>query len=1015
MRHSSIVVIAGLCAAGSLAQGIDATALGVCLDDTGRAVEAVRLAFENEATGFRREARSTADGSFRARFLPSGRYRIEMSKAGFQTLIQTGVELSVGGQAQVGCTLRVSALATQVEVVAELSQVETTNPLMSTLVDAKKVSDLPLNGRDLMQLMQLQPGVQAARTDPGDIVTGSKGTRITVAGARPSTNVFMLDGTVINNLGNRVAGGATGSLTGVETVKEFRAYTNSYSAEFSRAAGGAFNIVTKSGTNAWHGSAFEFLRNDNLDARNFFDGARPEFRRNQFGGSLGGPIVRDRTFFFGSFEGFRQQLGQTILRTVPDHEARQGRLNGVDVGVAPAVRPYVALWPAQTSDPVPGDGSALYTRLFTQPVQENFYNARVDHQLSATDSLFARYTISDSSQSFLSDEVFPEYPNRLTNRPQFVTLQETKILSASAINELRLGFARSNPLERMQAENIRPEMAFIPGQAQGAITIGGFDAFGPDRNVPRRLTQNSFQLNDQVAITRGRHAFTAGMQVERLHYNVVSASQLRGEFRFTNLANFLRGTPSSFDGVLPGAADFTRGYRQTLAGWYVQDALRLSRRLTVNLGLRHEFVTVPTEQHGRLNNLLSLTDARVTVGPPFTTGKTNFAPRVGFALDPRGDGRTAIRGGFGLFYVPFVANQWWNSMVRLPPFAVTARATGAAATFPNAAAGLAALGRESISSIDARPDQPYMLHFNLNVQRQLARSTVATIAYTGSRGIHLGREADFNIGGPNDPVRRNPNFARIRLRTWDARSFYNSLQASLQRQFRAGLQFQLSYTFAKSIDEASGELGRIEFNNGQARTSDPYNRRNDRALSSFDVRQNLTANLTWDLPGRYGRGWQVNNIVTFTSGIPFTPIIIADLDRDGTDDNEQRPNLRPGASNNPVLGRPEQWFDPAAFTSIEAGARGNLGRNTIMGPGLAMVDLSLAKTFSLPRWDRAQLQLRIETFNALNRANFSSPTRANLEIFTEAGPAAAALPTVGRITSTSTTARQSQLALRLVF
>lgn len=1007
--------LAVLCPLGARAQSIQASASGICRDEKGQAISGARLLFHNEETGAARIVVTGADGHFHARFLPLGLYRIEVSKDGFRTEVRTGTELSVGREAALDFALRVSGVEQRVDVRAELSQVETTNPLLSTLVDAKKVSDLPLNGRDMVQLMQLQPGVQAARTDTGDIVTGSKGTRITVGGSRPSTNVFMLDGTVINNLGNRVAGGATGSLTGVETVREFRAYTNSYSAEFSRAAGGAFNIVTKSGTNALHGSAFEFLRNDNLDARNFFDGERPEFRRHQYGGSLGGPLIRDRTFLFGSYEAFREQLGQTIIRSVPDLAARQGLLNGVTVPVAASIRPYLALWPQPTSDPVPGDGSAIYTTVFGRPAREDFFNVRVDHRLSAKDSLFARYTGSHSSQTFLSDETFAEFPNQLTNGPQFFTVQETRILSPLTINEMRVGFARSNPLEQVLNPSIRPELAFVPGESVGLITISGFDLFGPDRNVPRRLTQNSYQFSDQLSLNRGRHSLTAGVQLERLQYNVVSSSQLRGEFRFSTLTDFLRATPATFEGTLPGARDATRGYRQTLAGWYAQDTLRLSQRLTFTVGLRHEFVTVPTEQNGRVNNLHHYLDPKVTVGPPFVTEKKTFAPRAGFALDPLGDGKTAIRGGFGLFFVPMLANQWWSSLVRLPPFSITARATGAAATFPNPIAGLIALGREALAVVEYDHEQPYMMHFNLNVQREVARSTILTVAYAGSRGVHLGREADFNIGSLGNPVRRNPNFGRIRYRTWDAHSFYNSLQTSLQRQFRGGAQFQVSYTLAKSVDDSSGELGRVEFNNGQSRTSDPFNRLRDRGLSSFDVRQNLTANFTWEPPWRRARGWQLNGIATFTSGIPFTPIIVPDLDQDGSDDNEQRPNLKPGASKNPVLGRPEQWFDPSGFESIARGTRGNLGRNTITGPGVAMLDWSVARTFVLPKWERLRLQLRAESFNLMNRTNFASPSRANLEIFNEAGPAAKPLASVGRLTSTVTTARQTQLALRLSF
>jgi hypothetical protein len=1003
------------------AQNVQAVISGTCRDETGLAIQGAAVVFRNVETGWSRSTVTGPDGRFQGASLALGEYRIEASKAGFRSEARGGVMLHVGREAVIDFTLRVSQMEERIEIVAEASMVETSSPAVSGLADAKKVSDLPLNGRDIVQLIQMQTGVQSARTDGGDIVTGSKGTRIVVAGARSSMNVFMLDGTVMNNLGNRVAGGATGNLTGVETIREFRAYTNGYSAEFSRAAGGAFNIVTKSGTNSLHGSVFEFLRNDNLDARNFFDGARPEFQRNQFGFSIGGPLARNRAFYFASYEGFRERLGQTVIRTVPDVEARQGILSGVQIPVAASVRPYLGLWPAQTSDPTPGDGSALYTSLFSRPVSEDLVNVRVDHQLTSSGTLFARYTGSTSWQNFLSDETFPQFPNRLSNHPQFLTVQEAHVLSPSAMNELRAGFARSNPYERMIDEQVRPDLAFIPGEALGVLNISGLDFFGPDRNTPRRLTQNSYQLSDQFTLARTRHTLSAGVQFERLQYNVVSASQLRGEFRFAGFADFLRAQASTFEGVMPGAKDFTRGYRQSLAGFYVQDSLRLSRRLVLYLGLRHEFVTVPTEQHGRLNNLRHYLDAGITMGSPFVTEKAALTPRAGFAWDPRGDGKTALRGGLGVFTVPFLGSQWWNSIVRLSPYTVTARATGAEARFPNPLEGLNPLGRESISAIEYDHLQPYMLHFNLSLQREVMNSTLLSLAYVGSRGIHLGREADFNIGAPGNPVRRNPAFARIRFRTWDARSFYNSLQVGLQRRFRSRLQAQVSYSFSKSVDDASSEMGRLEFNNGQSRTSDPFDRLRDRGLSSFDVRNNLVSNFTWDIPWRPHRagwlfnGWQLSGILSLSGGIPFTPIIVPDLDRDGTDDNEQRPNLRPGASKNPVLGRPEQWFDPAAFSSIASGTRGSLGRNTIVGPGLAAFDLGAAKSFPFPRWETVKLQFRAEAFNIFNRPNFATPPRTNLELFSQAGEAARPLPNAGRLTSTSTTSRQIQLALRLIF
>lgn len=1003
------------------AQTVLGSLSGMVRDEAGAGIPGANIEIRNVGTGRVRTAVSDMEGRYQATFLTLGEYQIQAARPGFRTESRTGVELNVGREAVVDFRLRISEQQETVVVTGDASLVETVNPSLSGLVDSRKISELPLNGRDIVQLIQLQTGVQAARTDPGNIVTGGQGTRIAVAGARTSMNVYMLDGTVINNLSNRVASGATGTMSGIETIKEFRAYTNNYSAEFSRAAGGAFNIVTKSGTNALHGSLFWFLRNDNFDARNFFDFDRPEFLRHQAGASLGGPVVKDRTFFFGSYEGFRERLGQTIIRLVPSLEARQGIVGNQRIPIAPQVQPYLDLWPQPTGEGTPGSGVAPFVSLFDRPVREDLFNTRLDHQFTDADALFVRYTTSDSWQNYLTNETFPQFPNRITNRSHYLTLQETHILSPRTMNELRLGFARTNPLERILADQAPPGLAFIPGEALGSITIAGLSVFGPDRSTPRRLTQNSFQFSEQLTLTRGAHTISLGMQLERLQYNVVSVNQSRGDFRFAGIAEFLRGQATTFEGVMPGAQDFTRGYRQTLAGSYLQDAWRVSPRLLLHLGLRHEFVTVPTEQHGRMNNLHHFMDPAVTVGPPFRTAKDRFAPRFGFAFNPRRDGKTAIRGGFGLFYVPFLASQWWNSIVRLPPFTVVARASGAEARFPDALAGLNPLGRESISAIEYDNTQPYMMQYNLSIQRELLNSTILTVAWVASSGVHLGREADFNIGAPGHPVRRNPNFSRIRFRTWDARSSYHSLQTSLMRRFRRGLQYQLSYTYGKSMDDASTEMGRLEYNNGQARSSDPFNRRNERARSSFDVTHNLVANAIWDMPWRSERlpallnGWQLNSIVTLTGGNPFTPIITTDLDRDGTDDNEQRPNLRPGASPNPVLGRPEQWFDPTAFYSISAGERGNLGRNTIGGPGLATVDLGAVKTFRLARWDSLRFQFRAEAFNLFNRANFDTPPRAHLEVFSQPGMTAAPLPEAGRIISTSTPARQLQFALRAIF
>jgi hypothetical protein len=1026
-RQMLTLILLILCVDAGRAQAVSASLSGVCTDAAGQLLGEVRVTLKNLDTGIARSAITDAGGRYHMAALAPGKYVAEASKKGFKTEVRQPVNPSVGQETLLNFTLQVGNLEERIEVTADSSFIEAANPALSEVVDEKKIRDLPLNGRDITQLIQLQPGVNVARTDVGDILSGGAGTRITVAGTRPSGSSFMLDGTIINNLGNRVATGATGQLTGIETIKEFRVLTSAYSARFSRVTGGAFDIVTRSGSNAFHGSLFEFIRNDNFDARNFFDLEKPEFRRNQFGFSLGGALVKNRAFFFGSYEGLRENLGRTVIRTVPDLDARRGMVSGTGIEINPLVQPYLRLFPLPTFDPAAADGSALFVGQFHQRAREDFFTLRLDHYFSESDSLMGRYTFSDSSRLFITEETFPEFPNRDINRPQYVTLRETKIISPRATNELQFGFARSNPAEDIAPTDPLTALGFITGQPIGTISISGFDVLGTDRNAPRRLTQNSYQIGDHLTLHRGSHILTSGLQFERFQYNVISASRSRGEFIFSNLTDFLRGRARSVEGLLPEASDVARSYRQSLFGWFIQDEFRPARRLTLTFGLRHEFVTVPSEKHGRLNNLHDPMDEKITVGKPFITAKKNFAPRAGFALDLKG-GRTVLRGGAGIFFDQFLAHQWWNSIIRLAPFAITARATGAAARFPDGLAGLTALGRDAVFAVDYDHGQPYVYQYNLNLQHELFSQTVVTAAYVGSRGVKLSREADWNIGAPGNPLRRNPNFTRIRFRTFDANSFYNSLQLGINRRFGGGFQVQGAYTLSKSVDDASSGLGRSEFSNGQQRTSDPFDHKGDRGLSSFDVRQNFILNFTFEIPSRLANhspdhllnrllgGWQMSGILSLSSGTPFTPIIVSDIDGDGTDDNEQRPNLKPGSSNNPVVGRVEQWFDPQAFASLPAGSRGNLGRNTIIGPGLASFDVALAKKIKLQGLaENLALQFRAEFFNLLNRVNFSIPARSNLEIFTTAGAEARPLPNVGRITSTATASRQLQFALRMSF
>ena len=478
--------------------------------------------------------------------------------------------------------------------------------------------------------------------------------------------------------------------------------------------------------------------------------------------------------------------------------------------------------------------------------------------------------------------------------------------------------------------------------------------------------------------------------------------------------------------------------------------------LTLNLGLRYEFITVPTEVNGKVTNVRTPMDPTVTVGDPLFKNPSlrQFAPRVGFAYSPNfrsgflkslfgASGSTSIRGGFGIFYDELLYSTYGNMTFKHSPFFKQIRITtggpcpaaSPCAPFPNVAPLLTSgVGQIDTFALDFNAQPTYVIQYNLNIQREISSKMMVTAAYVGSRGIHLWREADFNNAIPLDdsgtrfsPIaanlvkRRNPNFANIRFKTPDAQSFYNAMQLSLVSRFSQGFQAQVSYTFSKSIDDQSSSLGRNEFGNGQARTVDPYNKRLNRGLSDFDVRHNLSLNFVYDLPFGskasglrrvFVSGWQLSGILTAQTGIPVSPIFTFDQDRDGTTDNEQRPNLAPGLTRIPTNLSKTQLFDPGVLVLPPVGFRGSLGRNVITGPGLFTLDPAVVKKFSLSHDGERSLQFRMEIFNVLNRTNFAIPEVSNLTIFTDANTRN---PTAGQLTKTSTPSRQIQFALRLVF
>ena len=1014
-----------------LAQRTAATISGEVRDPSGAGIPAAEIAATRIDTGGVRSTSTDANGSYLLADLQVGAYSVRASAPGFQVVIRENVVLTVAANARVDFELPIGEPRYEITITEPTPLVETLSPELAYLVGERSIEELPINGRNVHDLMLLQPGVQAfrLRDSGGSIVAHGLG--VSVNGQDPRSNVYLLDGTLQNDFTNGPAGSGASTSLGMETIREFRVEANLYSAEFGRNFGGQVNALTKSGGNNFHGSAFEYLRNDNLDARNFFDPARiPEFRRNQFGGTLGGPIAKDKTFFFVGYEGLREDLGRTINSFTPDADARRGVLPAGAVPVDPAVQPYLDEYPLPNG-PLFGDGTGLYTFGFNQELGQDFLQGRVDHNFSERDSLFVRYTIDDAEQRLPTG--FPQFPRAFLSRNQFLTLEERRILSTRRINTFRASFSRTRIGQDVEANTSQPLDAFIAGlPSMGQIDIGGLPRLGPQTSNDVQLTQNVFSFQDDLSWLAGKHMLKLGGMFERYQDNLFNPTFSRGIFFFANLQGFLQNQPLRYIGLTPGS-QVDRYWRFNLAGVYVQDDYKATRNLTLNLGLRYEYATVPNELRGRNTALLSLTDPEPTFDTLYGNPTTkNFAPRVGFAWDVLGDGQMALRGGYGLFYN---TNNQQNLIVTVvnPPSA--SRPVIGQPTFPHP---VFRAEDRSIRPIEYRVHTPYLQTWNLNLQRQLPWDTLFTAGYAGSRGIHLMRNTDANTRIPTqladgrwqysaDSPFVNPSFSTIELKKSDGRSWYNALVVELRKRFGAGVQLQGSYTFSRSIDttqastffsdsrtgttSAMPELPGFEYNKG---------------LSDFHAKHNLVWNFLWDLPfAKESRGltrallagWQAAGIVSVQSGNPLTAMVQRNRSLSGwaptvgAGRGVDRPALAPGFTHeSAVTGEPEAWFRREAFALQPEGFLGPLGRNTFVGPNLRTVDFSLAKSFVIA--DTATLQLRAEAFNLFNRANFGPPA---ILAFAGTRDGEAPLGSFGRITSTVTSSRQIQFGLRLGF
>ncbi|OFW28653.1 MAG: hypothetical protein A3J28_09190, partial [Acidobacteria bacterium RIFCSPLOWO2_12_FULL_60_22] len=778
-----------------------ATILGVVRDPSGAVMPEVNLTARNVETGQTRKTVAGADGSYRFAGLPVGSYEVRVEHPGFQSEVRSGLTLAVAQEAVVNFTLQVGAVEQTVAVTAEAPLVNTTSGSLGGLVDEQRIADLPLNGRNYVDLTLLQPGIQQHRNMSRS--TSTVGTWYSSNGAPLRSNNYLLDGAPIRDFSGATSSSATGSTLGVEGIREYRIITNSFSAEYGLTMGSQMVVVSKNGTNSLHGSLFEYLRNSALDARNFFDLKSastppdfrlPPFKRNSFGASVGGPVRKDKTFYHLVYEGLRDRLGVTSVANVMSASCRGPagatitstacpQLNPpagtvTSVTIAPLIAPWLALYPD------PNLPNNQFTLPASQPTREDFGQVRVDQTLSGNDSFFVRYTAHDADR--LSPLAFPQFGSVLTSRGQYANLSENHVFSPTILNTFRFSYVRTRVNNDSPSGLIGPQYSFVPGKELGGISIGGLAGIGPEGNTPSVKKQNLFTWSDDVFYTRGRHSLKFGTLINRFQQYTQSGTGNRGSVTFPNLASFLQGRVTSYNAITPGSI-LDRTFFSTSAGFYLQDDLRVNSGLTLNLGLRYEFLTIPVEVRGLNAALRDIQhDSNTTRGPMFPSNPTtrNWSPRVGFAWDVRGNGKTAVRGGFGLLYdIGNLGSAFVQGTIAMPPFSSSSQVQNPTAfllpgiplTFPPESAG------REIRVIDYLMQQPHMLQYNLTVERQLPFNMAVTLAYAGSRGINLLQVKEGNPTVPQvlpdgrlfwpavptgqRPARTNPNWGNITLVT----------------------------------------------------------------------------------------------------------------------------------------------------------------------------------------------------------------------------------------------------------
>jgi hypothetical protein len=1066
---------------------VSASIKGNVTDASGAAVPAVTVTVKNIETGAIRSGVTDDAGRYLVVSLHVGEYEVRVSKTGFQDAIRSGIYLVVGQEASIDLQLQIGTVTSELTVRSDAPMLSTSTKDINGLVSEQAIKDLPLNGRSYDLLLPLNPGIvnfTSQKTGGTGISNSSTANNFSVSGNRPQQNLFLLNGIEYSGAAenNMQPGGASGELLGVEAVREFNVQRDNYGAEYGKRPGGQVIIVTQSGSNQWHGSVFEFLRNNALDAKNFFDqNSAPPFQRNQFGAAIGGPIKNDKTFFFANYEGLRQNLHQTSAAFVPDLQSR--------ASAAPSVQPLLNLWISPSPSDKDFNGIAEVFSSPLQTIREDFGTVRVDHNFSARDSLAGIYTVDDGGD-VTATPANPYSTDILNLRAQVFSLEESHVFSPTLLNLARIGYSRAGYFFNGQPTPGTPAASvpgFLIGHQVGAVVVGGSAASNPQASIGLAgsnngsnlsIARNLYTYEDRVTLTKGRHQLSFGAWFQQFQSNENIALSQYGQATFASLATFLQGTASSF---LYDPTPTPLNWRSLFGAFYAEDVFRISPKLTVSLGLRDEFSTGWNEAHGRAANY-TFNDGVISTDPHiggsfFTENHAKFLPqpRIGVAWSPLSS-KMVLRANFGM-YNDLQDALGYRADQNAPFNPVYTIANLAVSSLPiDPSAPVRATAKLVPGGVQPDMRTPTLISWALRVDRELSPNTSLTVGYVGSHGYHEligvdanesipvvcpaapcpavyptvdanatppvtisnGFPADSPLAGAAVPAgsfftpagapKANPAIANTWTWFSEGVSSYHSLQVDLRHRFSHGLLLRGVYTFAKTLDDGDS-LNQTTAGNAPGLVANPLDLSADKGLATFNVEHVGVVNVLYELPfGRGQRfangssgfasaaisGWSVSSIVTAQTGFPFTPQLSYNPSNSGDTRNPVRPFLNANFTGPVVTGNPNQWFNPNAFIAPPAtiGFYGNAGRNTYIGPGLTTWDFSVLKDTKIR--ESLNLQFRAEIFNLLNHANFNTP---NLIVFT---PPTATNPsglsgTAGVISSTSTSSRQVQFALKLLW